>query len=60
VDTELAGHNRPEVLEQIRSRFSGITRLTADDIAGAILYAIGQPEHVSVNEILIRPSAQAD
>ena len=27
-------------------------------IAGAVLYAIGQPANVSVNEVLIRPSAQ--
>jgi NADP-dependent 3-hydroxy acid dehydrogenase YdfG len=58
VDTELAGHNRPEVLEQIGKRFAGVTRLSAEDIAGAILYAIGQPPNVSVNEVLIRPSGQ--
>jgi NADP-dependent 3-hydroxy acid dehydrogenase YdfG len=58
VATELAGHNRPEVLEQIRERFGGIERLTAEDIAGAVLYAIGQPAHVSVNEVLVRPSGQ--
>jgi NADP-dependent 3-hydroxy acid dehydrogenase YdfG len=60
VATELAEHNRPEVLEQLRKRFGGITRLSAEDIAGAILYAIGQPPHVSVNEMLIRPSGQRD
>jgi NADP-dependent 3-hydroxy acid dehydrogenase YdfG len=59
VATELAGHNRPEVLEQIRRRFGSITRLSAEDIANAILYTIGQPEHVSVNELLIRPTGQA-
>jgi NADP-dependent 3-hydroxy acid dehydrogenase YdfG len=58
VDTELAGHNRPEVLEQIRQRFGSIERLTADDIASAILYAIGQPPNVSINEVLVRPSGQ--
>jgi NADP-dependent 3-hydroxy acid dehydrogenase YdfG len=60
VATELAGHNRPEVLDQIKQRFSGVERLTAEDIATAILYAIGQPPHVSVNELLIRPSGQRD
>jgi NADP-dependent 3-hydroxy acid dehydrogenase YdfG len=58
VDTELAGHNRPEVLEQMNKRFAGITRLTSEDIAGAILYAIERPSHVSINELLIRPSGQ--
>jgi NADP-dependent 3-hydroxy acid dehydrogenase YdfG len=32
--------------------------LEADDIAEAVLYAIGQPERVDVNEILIRPTSQ--
>jgi NADP-dependent 3-hydroxy acid dehydrogenase YdfG len=58
VSTELAGHNRPEVREQIAKRFGDITILEAEDIANAILYAIGQPPHVSVNEVLIRPSGQ--
>ena len=58
VDTELAGHNRPEIREQIAQRFGDIERLTAEDIAAAVLYAIGQPPHVSVNEVLVRPSGQ--
>lgn len=32
--------------------------LEAGDIAGAVLYAIGQPPRVSVNEILVRPTEQ--
>ena len=28
------------------------------DIAAAVMYALAQPEHVNVNEILIRPTAQ--
>jgi NADP-dependent 3-hydroxy acid dehydrogenase YdfG len=32
--------------------------LQADDIARAVMYAVSQPPHVSVNEILIRPTAQ--
>ena len=59
VGTELAGHNRPEVLEQMAKRFAGVTPLAAEDIATAILYAIAQPPNVSVNEVLVRPSGQA-
>ena len=32
--------------------------LEADDIARAVMYAVSQPPHVDVNEILIRPTAQ--
>ena len=32
--------------------------LQADDIARAVLFAVQQPPHVDVNEILIRPTAQ--
>ncbi|MEA2314920.1 MAG: hypothetical protein QOI03_1612 [Solirubrobacteraceae bacterium] len=58
VATELAGHNRPEVLEQMARRFQGVTRLAAEDIANAVIYAISQPDNVSVNEVLVRPSGQ--
>ena len=59
VATELPGHNRPEILEQMARRFAGVTPLAADDIAAAVLYAIAQPANVSVNEVLVRPSGQA-
>jgi NADP-dependent 3-hydroxy acid dehydrogenase YdfG len=36
----------------------GEGRLQADDVARAVLYAVSQPPHVDVNEILIRPTAQ--
>jgi clavulanate-9-aldehyde reducatase len=57
-DTELASHNRPEVLDVVSARYDGIAPLQAEDIAAGILYAIGQPAHVSVNEILVRPTTQ--
>jgi clavulanate-9-aldehyde reducatase len=59
VATELPGHNRPEILELMAKNFAGVTPLDADDIANAVVYALGQPANVSVNEILIRPSGQA-
>ena len=33
--------------------------LQADDIARAVMFAVSQPSHVDVNEILVRPTAQA-
>jgi NADP-dependent 3-hydroxy acid dehydrogenase YdfG len=33
-------------------------RLQPDDIARAVMFAVAQPPHVDVNEILIRPTAQ--
>jgi NADP-dependent 3-hydroxy acid dehydrogenase YdfG len=56
--TELATHNRPEVLEDIAKNFAGIPVMTAADIANSIRYAVTQPRHVAVNEILIRPTEQ--
>ena len=54
--TELAGHNRPEVLQSIRSQFGQTMR--AADIADAITYIVTRPRHVTVNEMLIRPTEQ--
>lgn len=56
--TELAGHNRPEVLAGIEKRHEGVERLQAGDIADAIGYIVTRPRHVAVNEILVRPTEQ--
>jgi len=60
VDTELQGHNEiPIVVETMEKNREEIGKvLEADDIANAILYAIQQPKHVSINEVLVRPSGQ--
>ncbi|HXQ63093.1 MAG TPA: SDR family NAD(P)-dependent oxidoreductase [Acidimicrobiales bacterium] len=58
VATELAGHNRPEVLETMRTRFAGVERMQAEDIADAVTYIVTRPRHVAVNELLIRPTEQ--
>jgi NADP-dependent 3-hydroxy acid dehydrogenase YdfG len=36
----------------------GEGRLEADDIARSVMFAVAQPRHVDVNEILLRPTAQ--
>ena len=33
--------------------------LEADDIARAVMFAVSQPPHVDVNEILVRPTSQS-
>jgi NADP-dependent 3-hydroxy acid dehydrogenase YdfG len=58
VATELASHNRPEVLEQMARRFAGVTPLQSEDIAEAIVFAISRPANVALNELLIRPANQ--
>jgi NADP-dependent 3-hydroxy acid dehydrogenase YdfG len=60
VATELASHNRPEIREAMGQRFGDVTRMQAGDIADAILYIVTRPWHVAVNEMLIRPTEQAD
>ena len=54
--TELASHNRPEVLDGMRNQFG--QRMDAEDIADAITYIVTRPRHVAVNEMLIRPTEQ--
>ena len=59
-DTELSGHNRPEVLDGIKKRFADVERLRAEDIADAIGYIVTRPRHVAINEVLIRPTEQTN
>jgi len=56
--TELAGHNRPEILTGLQQRFAGIERLAAEDVADNIAYIVTRPRHVAINELLVRPTQQ--
>jgi NADP-dependent 3-hydroxy acid dehydrogenase YdfG len=58
VATELVGHNRPEIREVMAGNFAGVTPLQAEDIAAAVIYAVTQPRHAAVNEVLVRPTEQ--
>lgn len=40
--------------------YRGLQPLTGEDIAGAIVWAVEQPSHVNVSEIILTPTAQAD
>ncbi len=60
VETELQGHNENPVVQQAIAKMRDQIGepLVSEDIADAILYAVTRPPHVSVNELLIRPTRQ--
>ncbi|HEY3728995.1 MAG TPA: SDR family NAD(P)-dependent oxidoreductase [Solirubrobacteraceae bacterium] len=58
VQTELQGHNRPHIQEQIQGRFAGVELLQATDIAETIAYIVTRPWRMSINEVMIRPTDQ--
>jgi NADP-dependent 3-hydroxy acid dehydrogenase YdfG len=60
VETELQDHNEhPLVLERMEQEREKIGKvLESADIANAIVFALAQPKHVSINEILVRPTGQ--
>ena len=59
VETELPDHiTDEEAREGLSNLLEQLEPLQAEDIANAIAYVVTQPERVSINEILIRPSQQ--
>ena len=61
VETELLSHNQDfvkDVAEQRKEKIGKV--LDASDIADAIHYAVAQPPHVCLNEILVRPTKQQE
>ncbi|MFD1149695.1 SDR family NAD(P)-dependent oxidoreductase [Saccharothrix hoggarensis] len=59
VETELREHiTDPTAKANIEQLANSLRQLTPDDVANAVRYAVAQPEHVSVNEILVRPTDQ--
>jgi len=58
VATELTNTITDESLEKFVESSKKMEALKAEDIASAIIFAINAPNHVSVNEILVRPTTQ--
>lgn len=54
VDTDMVATAPPEMQERARA----IRMLHPEDVAAAVVYAVTQPPHVAVNEILVRPTEQ--
>lgn len=53
VDTDLPDGDGP-----LADRMDELTPLRPDDVADAVRYAVGQPDRVAVNELVIRPAGQ--
>jgi len=45
--------------ERAKSVYDGITPLTAEDVADCIVWAATRPPHVNIDEIVVKPLAQA-
>lgn len=59
VDTELADHiASPGVRERFEAGWRDRRKLAPEDVARAVVFAVTSPEHVNVNEILVRPTDQ--
>jgi NADP-dependent 3-hydroxy acid dehydrogenase YdfG len=59
VTTELVDHITHDETKQAIKQFYEATSITAEDIAEIIAFAVSRPRSVSINEILVRPTAQA-
>jgi NADP-dependent 3-hydroxy acid dehydrogenase YdfG len=59
VETELQEHiPDEEVQRRVEGWVESMDALQPADIAAGVCYAVGQPRHVSVNELMIRPTDQ--
>src|SRR5947209_5855537 len=59
VSTELTEHiTNPAAKKQQEEWIRSLRPLQSEDIAAAIVFAVTQPLHVDINEILIRPTEQ--
>jgi len=58
VDTELPASTKAEGMAQAMQAFYEQNAIPASSFARCVLFAIGQPEDVDINEILFRPTRQ--
>lgn len=56
VDTDLANLSTDPEAVRLYGEPTGAKVLTPEDVAASVLYALEQPAHVAVNEILVQPT----
>jgi NADP-dependent 3-hydroxy acid dehydrogenase YdfG len=59
VDTEFSTVRFDGDKERADKTYAGMTPLTAEDIADCIAWVITRPPHVNIDELVVRPLAQA-
>jgi NADP-dependent 3-hydroxy acid dehydrogenase YdfG len=59
VATELTDHITHGKTKQAIEQFYEATSIAADDVAQIVAFAVSRPRSVSINELLVRPTAQA-
>jgi NADP-dependent 3-hydroxy acid dehydrogenase YdfG len=58
VATELQDHLSDRARAALEDRLGGVTPLEADDIAEIVAFIVTRPQHVAINELLVRPTQQ--
>jgi NADP-dependent 3-hydroxy acid dehydrogenase YdfG len=59
VETEFSIVRHEGNSDLVNATYDGFTPLSPDDIADAIMYCLGTPKNVNINDIVIMPTAQA-
>ena len=59
--SELGSHVDPEIMKSFREKnFCNVEYLGPEDVARGIIWALGQPDRINVNEVHFRPTDQQD
>jgi NADP-dependent 3-hydroxy acid dehydrogenase YdfG len=59
VETELREHvAHPAAREAIQAVAASMRQLRSEDVANTIAFCVSQPDHVNINEVLMRPTDQ--
>jgi NADP-dependent 3-hydroxy acid dehydrogenase YdfG len=59
VATELTNHITDPAARQHTEEIYKKASITAEDVAEVVAFAVGRPRRMTLNEVLIRPTAEA-